>query len=293
MTVLVTGATGTIGGPLVRELSSAGLDVRAAVRSGDRAAVLGDLAASAVEVDLNDPAAVDRAVEGTDQVVLITANSERQVQQESAVIDAAARHGVSHLVKVSVGGAAPDAPLALARDHYLAEQQLRSSSVPASLIRPGFVMQNLLQYAGWIEKDGTWRLPFGAGAMAMVDARDVASGIAAVLVRAVPSAWNEYGWTGPQSLDLSAAATIIGAAAQRPIHYVDGSGEEFYEHYVADGHAPGYARDITTLYDQIVRAGWVAAVVPGLEDLLGRAPRTLADFARDYATSFAAEPLSH
>lgn len=284
MTVLVTGATGTIGSRLVRDLAGTGHDVRAAVRTTGRAAALGDLAGLAVVADLDDPAAVDRAVAGSDQVVLIAANTERQLAQERTVIDAARRHGVAHLIKLSVGGPAPDAPLALARDHYRAERALRDSGVPATVVRPGFVMQNLLQYAGWIEPDGVWRLPFGDGAMAMVDAVDVGAALAVLVGRGTPA--GDQVWTGPESLTMADAAKQLGAATGRAITYADGDPDVFYARYVADGNEPRYARDMTVLYDRIVRAGWVAAVTPDLAQVLGRAPRTFARFAAGHAGDF-------
>lgn len=287
MTVLVTGATGTIGQHLVRELTAAGVPVRAAVRDPGRATALAGTAAEIVVADLDDARAVDRAVDGADRVVLIAANTDRQLEQESGVIDAAERHGVAHLIKVSVGGAAPEAPLALARDHYEAEVRLRESGTPATIVRPGFLMQNLIQYAGWIGPDGTWPLPLGDAAMAMIDARDVAAGLAGLAGRA-PRPWEDLAWPGPEALTMAGAARALGAAAGRSLHYVDGDAEEFYDRLVAAGHEPRYARDLTTLYDVVVRAGWVAATAPDLGGILGRDPRTFAQFAADHAADFRA-----
>ena len=285
MTVLVTGATGTIGQHLVRELAGAGVPVRAAVRDPGRATVLAGTVAEIVVADLDDARTVDRAVDGTDRVVLIAANTDRQLQQESTVIDAAKRHGVAQLIKVSVGGAAPEAPLALARDHYEAEVRLRESGTPAAIVRPGFLMQNLIQYAGWIEPDGTWSLPLGDAAMAMIDARDVAFGLARLAGRA-PRPWDDLAWPGQEALSMADAARVLGEAAGRSLHYVDGDAGEFYARSVAAGNEPRYARDLTTLYDVVVRAGWVAATVPDLRGILGREPRTFAQFAADHAADF-------
>lgn len=289
MSVLVTGSTGTIGRHLVEELARAGQTVRPVVRNPVRATVLGDLASVAVVADLDDPTAVQQAVDGVDHIVLITANTSRQLQQETNVIDAARRVGVSHLIKLSVPSPSAQAPLALSRDHFHIEERLRASGVPATVVRPGFITQNLLQYAGWIEPDGRWRLPLGDGAMAMVDARDIAAAIA-ILVDRGASATEEQMWTGPEALNMSNAAKILSEATGRSIDYVDSDAEAFYERYVAAGNEPGYARDITTLYDEMIRAGLVAAVEPGLESLIGRPARTFAQFAADHAGKFQASP---
>jgi uncharacterized protein YbjT (DUF2867 family) len=287
MTVLVTGATGTIGQHLVRELAGAGHAVRAAVRDRSRAAALEDTTAEIVTVDLGDAQAVDGAVAGADRVVLIAANSASQLRQETHVIDAAARRGVTQLIKVSVGGAGPEAPLALARDHYKAELLLRASGLPATIVRPGFLMQNLIQYVPWITADGVWSLPFGDGAMAMIDARDVAAGLAR-LAAGAPQPGADLTWTGAEALTLGGAAKVLSDVTGRAVHYVDGDAEQFYERCVAAGYEGRYARDLTTLYDVVVRAGWAGEIVPGIAGLLGRPPRTFADFAVDYAADLRA-----
>ena len=285
MTVLVVGATGEIGSRVTRELLTRGEPVRAAVRSAARAGAV-PAGVDVVVADLDDAAAVDRAVADVDRVVLIAANTPRQAEQEGAVIDAARRAGVAHLVKLSVGGAAPDAGLALARAHWAAEVALRDSGVPATVVRPGFFMQNLLQYAPWIAVDGTWRLPMGEAPIAMVHADDVAAVVAAVVV-AAPLA-DDPVVTGGAALTMAQAAAAIGAASGRPVTYVDGDPEEYFTRMVAEGTEAGYARDLTTLYDQVVRAGWAGAVSGDVETLLHRRPRTFADFAAENAAAFRA-----
>jgi uncharacterized protein YbjT (DUF2867 family) len=286
VSVLVVGATGTIGSRVTEALAGDGQEVVGLVRNGSRASALTE-GVRPVQADLDDPAAVDRALDGIDRVVLIVANTPRQAEQEAAVIDASRRAGVVHLVKLSVGGAAPDADLALARAHWSGEERLGNSGVPFTVVRPGFFMQNLLQYAAWIEPDGTWALPMGEAPISMVHAADVAEVIASV-VTSEPLG-RDVVVTGGSALMMNAAAAKLSEASGRPILYVDGDPEEYLRRMVMDGNDEGYARDMATLYDVIVRAGYAAGVSDDVRVLLDREPRSFESFASESASVFGAE----
>ena len=283
MTVLVIGATGSIGSRVVEELLAHGEDVRGVVRNASRTKGFPDKA-DAFIADLNDAEAVTFAVEGVERIVLIAANTANQAQQEANVIESARLNDVQHLVKLSVGGAAPDAGLALARAHWTAEVKLRESGVPFTTVRPGFFMQNLLQYSSWIAEDGTWPLPMGDQPIAMVHAADVAKIIATVVVS------NPFGSdvnvTGGTALTMAEAADALGHAAGRPISYVDGDPSQFFDRMVALGADEQYARDMTVLYDEIIRAGYAGAVSDDVQTILHRAPITFAQFAEENAVYF-------
>jgi uncharacterized protein YbjT (DUF2867 family) len=283
MPIAVVGATGTIGSRVTAALRSRDEPVRAVVRNRARADVLpSDLELALA--DLNRASEVEQAIQGVDRVVLIAANGPDQVRQEANVVKAAAGAGVQHLVKLSVGGAAADAPLAFARDHWAAEVLLREVGVPATIVRPGFFMQNLLQYADWVGADGTLRLPLGDAPIAMVDAADVAEVIAAVVLGEPRE--DVASLTGPAAITMPEAAEMLSKAAGRSVQYVDSDPEEYFGHLVADGYEEQYARDLTTLYDKIVRPGYAGVVSNSVQELLGHPPRTFADFASDNAARF-------
>jgi uncharacterized protein YbjT (DUF2867 family) len=283
MTIAVVGATGIIGSRVTRALLAGGQAVRAVARDHGRAtSLLGDVEVAVA--DLNQASEVDDAFRGVDRAVVITANGPRQLRQEINVVNAAQRAGVRHLAKLSVGGAAPEAPLTMARDHWAAEERLRESGVPATVIRPGFFMQNLLQYAEWIQADGSWSLPLGDGQIAMVDASDVADVVATVVVGDPRGEVSSV--TGPAAITMHEVAATLGDAAGRTIRYVDGDPEEYYLRLVAEGYSEVYARDLTTLYDQILRPGYAGVVSDGVEKVLGRKAHPFADFAAEMASTF-------
>ena len=110
--ILVTGATGTVGVPLVRELRERGVPVRALVRDPARAArVVGDQVDLAVG-DFADPASIRAALDGVERVFLCSPNSPDQVEHETTVIDAAVDAGIRLVVKIGANGARIGSPVA-------------------------------------------------------------------------------------------------------------------------------------------------------------------------------------
>ncbi|MGW0877068.1 NmrA family NAD(P)-binding protein [Streptomyces sp. NPDC002755] len=290
MRVLVTGASGTVGAHVVDRLSEQGVTVRAVVRREGSAAALRARALPGVEVvitDLTDENSVPPLLDGVDAVFLVTANVPGQLSQEQFVIRAAAKAGVKRLVKLSVGGASPDAPLALARVHHGAEQELVATDIPRTVLRPAFFMDNLIQYIPWIDSDGRLPLPLGDGAMGMIDSRDIAD-VAVIELLDTSADNHDLVLTGPEPLTAEQALNRVGEVVGRSLGHVDSTREEFLRRYLSDGNTSEYAEDIATLYDGILRAGYGAGTTDTVSEALGRAPRTIDDFARAHVAEFTA-----
>src|SRR3954464_11091162 len=99
--ILVTGATGSNGGELLKRLSASGVAVRAMVRSTSRPP--SDLLPSVeiVTADFNDAASIARALEGIGRGFLVTNSSERAEEQQLRFVDRARAAGVRHVVYLS------------------------------------------------------------------------------------------------------------------------------------------------------------------------------------------------
>ncbi|MBG7702528.1 SDR family oxidoreductase [Streptomyces sp. MC1] len=289
MKVLVTGASGTVGRLVVHTLAERGIAVRGVVRRPESAAALRARNLPGVEVavsDLSDEKGVPALLDGIDAVFLVTANVASQLAQEQQVIRAASTAGVQRLVKLSVGGASPDAPLALARVHYAAEQELAASGLVHTVLRPAFFMDNLLQFIPWIDASGKLPLPTGDGAMAMIHSRDIAD-VAAVELTSGSTENHDLVLTGPEALTIDQALSRVGAIVGRPLSHIDATREDFLRRYIESGNTSEYAEDIATLYDGILRPGYGATITDTVEKTTGSAPRTINDFARDHAADFA------
>ncbi len=289
MRILVTGATGNVGGHVVRALTARGVAVRAFVRDPDRAArALGPDVELAVG-DFTDRASLDRAMTGIDRVFLACGNLPGQVAYECAAVDAAAAAGVSQVVKLSGPVAAVDSPLIFERWHGEIEQHLAASGLPRVLLRPRTYLSNLLAYARTVAETGMLFAPAGTAAISFVDPQDVGEAAAACLT-GVGHEGRTYTLTGPEAITFERIAGELTAACGRTITYVSVGDDEARQAMTADGLPPMVADAIVAIFAS-QRAGSMATTTDTLRDLIRREPRTIADFARDHAGLFRAAEL--
>jgi len=128
--ILVTGATGTVGGHVVEALTAAGSPVRALVRSPEEADVLKGYDAEVAIGDFTRPQTLGPALDGITKIFLVAPASREQPALEKALIDAAvAAGGQPHVVKLAVIGLGPDGP-ALGRNHHDVVEHLKASGLP-------------------------------------------------------------------------------------------------------------------------------------------------------------------
>jgi uncharacterized protein YbjT (DUF2867 family) len=220
MKVLVTGATGTVGAHVVRELTERGLEPRAFVRDPVRAA---ERLGPAVELaigDLADPSSLERALHGADALFLACGNVPEQVRLESDAIDAAAAAGVRRVVKLSGPHPAADSPVVYERWHARIEQHLLGSGLPWVLLRPRTYMSNLLANAATVAETGKLFASAATAAVSFIDPRDVAS-VAAVALAEAGHDGNAYTLTGPEAITFDRIAREFSTAIGRDVAYVD------------------------------------------------------------------------
>jgi uncharacterized protein YbjT (DUF2867 family) len=280
--ILVTGATGTVGTHLVRELAGAGERPRALVRDLDRARErLGEWAEPVVG-DLGAPDSLAPALAGVDRVFVLTATGPEQYEQERNIIEAARTAGVGRMVKLSVVGAAEDSPLHHGRWQHRANRLMVESGAEYTLLQMSFFMQTLF---GMVN-GGALFSAAGDGRIAMVDARDVAAVAAAALTtRQRETADRTLTLTGPEALSFDDTARILGESVGTPVRHVRVSRLDLAN--MISRFRPGewYAEDIVAFND-LVASGKVEALTGHVRELTGAAPRSLAEFARDYKGAF-------
>jgi uncharacterized protein YbjT (DUF2867 family) len=282
--IVVTGATGTVGSEVVRQLIAAGQRPRALVRDpGAARERLGDQV-DLVEGDLDRPETLERAMDGAERVFLLTVPGERQLQRERAVIEAARRAGVGQMVRLSRAGADERSPLRIARLHGQAERQLWRSGLAATIVRPSMFMQNL----SFMVRDGVISSAIGDGQVAMIDVRDVAA-VAVAALTGAGHAGRTYVATGPQAVGLDDVAGLLSRQFGREIAYVRLSPDDVRTAFLGIGVDPWLADDAATL-DSLLAAGHDEPVTDDVLEVTGRPPRTLAGFVEDLAVALQPRP---
>jgi uncharacterized protein YbjT (DUF2867 family) len=279
MTILVTGATGNVGGQVVRALAGRSVPVRAFVRDAGKAArMLGPDVQLAVG-DFADRGSLDRALDGVDRLFLACGNVPGQIDFECAAIDAAADAGITRVVKLSGPDAATDSPLIFERWHGAIEQHLAKSGLPSVLLRPRTYMTNLLAYAGGVTQTGMLFAPAGATQISFVDPRDVAEAAAEALTGAGHEG-RTYTLTGPEAVTFQQVAGEIAAATSRPVTYVNVGDDDARQAMISDGLPPMVADAIVAIFAS-QRAGSMADTTDAVRALTGHEPRSIAVFARE------------
>jgi uncharacterized protein YbjT (DUF2867 family) len=281
--ILVTGGTGTVGQATVRALKARGKPFKIGSRDPGKAKANGT---RAVELDFDRPDTVAHALQGISRVLSLTPVSEQQDRWIRTLVAAARQSGVKHIVRLSVIGASPDAPLAFARAHGESEELIRSSGVACTFLRPTFFAQNFVNYYGITPKsDATVHLPHGAGRTAWVDVRDVGE-VAALALTARGHEGKEYELTGPEALGDAEALAILSEALGHTYAYAD-IPEAAARNGMLGAGLPAWQVEGMLELHALIRDGHAAATAPGVREALGREPRSFRDFARDVAAGVA------
>jgi len=282
--ILVTGATGTIGGELTKLLAEQDIPFRALVRNPEKADILKTQHIETVVGDLQDPASLDRAFNGAGSIFLLSAADERQVKLQLNAVEAAKRANVGYIVKVSVIGAAADAPITLGRDHAVIEQALLDAGITAAFLRPHSFMQNMLGSVELIAKTGEFYGATGDAKVPLIDARDVAAAAAVLLTRPCHES-ESHVLTGPECVSNDEVAQILSEVTGKSSRYVDIPPEQLKAGMVAAGMPEWLANDLQIL-NEMWSKGMGTELNEGIRTITGRPGRTFRTFAEDYAAAF-------
>jgi uncharacterized protein YbjT (DUF2867 family) len=278
--ILVTGASGTVGSELLKELISAGESVRAGYRT--RPPTVSGV--QPVRIDLATGEGLDAAVDGVDAVFLLAGEMEDQTAGEIRVVEAAKRAGVKHLVKQSVLAAESEA-YSFARIHRRIERAVEASGIAYTFLRPGSFMQNFVTYyADTIRMENAFYLPCGDAREAFVDARDIA-GVAAQALTRDGYEGKAYDLLGPEPLTYADAAAKLSTALGRTVNYVSIPDAEFRKAMISAGLPESSVDRLVDLY-RFIREEHPPTQSTAIKDVTGRDPISFDQFAHDHADAW-------
>ena len=280
--ILVTGATGNIGSAVVPALLDRGAPVRVLVRDAAKAQTAFGDRVEIIEGDLADVASVKASLDGAEKVFLNTPSLDGFVDLQRPLIDAAAQAGIAHLVRISVMGADLTSPISYARGHAALDAHLASTALPWTVLAPSGYFQNLLSSAETI-KQGALYGSAGDGAVGFLDTRDIAE-VAATILTSDGHVGQTHTLTGGRAITYAEMAAAFQAELGHDVAYVDVPPEAFGQSLRGFGLPDSQVRDILALFE-VFKAGYAATVTPDVAQILGREPRTIADFVHDYRSA--------
>lgn len=283
--ILLTGATGKIGGETARQLIAKGAKLRALVRDAAKAA---DLKAAGVELvvgDIADADTVRRALAGAEKAFLLLPNGEQQEANEKQFTDLCVAAGVKHLVKMSSMEATATAETPIPRAHWAVEEYIRASGLAWTMVKPNFFMQNLLASAKSIREQGRFSLPMGNGTTGMADARDIAAVCAEVLT-GQDHAGKSHEITGPEVLTFNQVAERFAEVLGSKVEYVPMPMAQFRER-MTNVLKPWHLNAVCELFQEIADIG-IEHTTDTFRRLIGREPVSLRQFIQDHVALFRA-----
>lgn len=281
--ILLTGATGKIGGETAKQLLKKGASLRALVRDEAKAADLKTAGVELVVGDIADADTVTQALTGAEKAFLLLPNGETQEANEKQFTDLAVAAGVKHLVKMSSMEAVADAETPIPQAHWAAEEHIRASGLDWTMVKPNFFMQNLLASAGSIKEQRKFFLPMGDGTTGMADARDIGAVCAEVLTGA-GHAGQSYEITGPEVLSFHDVADRFSEVLGEKVQYIPLPMEQFREKMTGIL-VPWHLNAVCELFREIAEIG-LDHTTDTFKQLIGRDPISVKQFVQDHLAIF-------
>lgn len=288
MTILVTGATGTVGRNVVDQLLARGADVRALVRDPAKADLPAGVAV--VKGDLLDVDAMRAAFSGVSTLFLLNAVVPDEFTQALLALNLARDAGIERIVYLSVIHSDIYVNVPHFAGKFGVERMLEQMGFNATILRPAYFIDNDRAIKDVVLGHGVYPMPIGDKGLAMIDARDLGEIAAIELVRreqsAAPLPLERINVVGPDTLTGTDVAGIWSDALGRTIHYAGNDTAAFEQNMRS--YAPAWmALDMRLMCERFLTDGMVpeAGDVDRLTAMLGRPLRSYRDFATEIAAS--------
>ena len=281
--ICVTGANGTLGSEVIRQLKGQARPFRGAYFSERAAQIAQARGIEAVTIDYNHPASLRAAFQGCDAVFLLGPNAVNQTELELNAVDAARSAGVRHIVKQSVMGAAEEA-YSLAKIHRLVEKAIEGSGMVWTFLRPNSFMQNAVTYmAPTIRAEGVFYSASEQARISHIDVRDIAAAAVAALTTDGHEG-RSYTLSGPEALTYDEVADELSKALRRSIRHISLPAADLKIGMLAESIPESIADRLLDL-ERYFREGRASSITGDVERVTGRAPRRFAGYVRDTVTT--------
>lgn len=282
--VLVTGATGNVGGYVCSALLDMGQKVKAGViELSEKEISKSDKRAEVVLFDFTNQNTFAEALKDVDRVFLMRPphlGKPEDLKPFVAAMKAANVKLVSFLSLMGVENN-PVPP------HHKIEKYIEEAELPYAHIRPSFFMQNLSGvHLNEIRDKGEIFIPAGKSKCSFIDAKDIGYSAAVLLSNPAKYRNTAHTITGPESLDYCQIAEIMTRVLGRKVVYAKPGIFKYRKHMrEVRGFDKTYV-NVTTMLYLMTRMGTANKVTDDFERLAGRKARTFEQFTRDHAELF-------
>ena len=287
--ICITGAGGTVGQEIVKQLQLTKVPYRVAYFSQRKMETALNQGLDAVMIDYNHPETLHRAFTGCDQLFLLGPNVPNQTQLELNAVEAAKAVGVKHIVKQSVMGAQEES-YSLALVHRPVEKAIELSGMKWTFLRPNSFMQNVVTFMGdTIKASNTFYSASGQAKIAHVDVRD----IAAVAVKALiePNhVGKAYTLTGTEAITYDKLADILSQVLGRSIYHISLSPTDLKQGMLAEG-IPEAIVDRMLDLERYYREDGASRITNDIKQITGKEPRYFVQYVSDYSSLLQSESL--
>lgn len=280
--VLVTGASGAVGGEVLSALRRAGVPTRALSRDPETVKRWRQEGADAVVGGLDRLA---EALQGCSRLFLLSAATPNQYGQDRQAIFAARAAGIEHVVKLSSADAVPNSPIAWARSHAYSDHDLVKSGLGWTLLQPAAFFPNLLNHAGTVRR-GFLPHTSGSGSTGWIDVADIAACATAVLTQDGHLGATHV-LTGPEALSYPQLALRFSSVLGRSVRPIFLRAPLYRAALRGAGTDSWTADNLVAQFADVVRNGRDDPGVTGtVEQLTGRSPRPVVDWMWSHRQTF-------
>ena len=293
-TILVTGATGTVGSEVVKQLASSDQRgqsvIRAAIHSQNKADKFksDNKTVEIVNFDYNKPDTIADALDHINTLFLVTLPTPNMANISSSLVKEAKKNGVKYIVKLSVMKADAEPGFTVGRLHRQEEKIIEESGIPYTFLRSGAFMQNFVNfYSQTIKTQNAFYLHAGDVKFSFVDVRDIAAVAVKLLTKNGSQHKNKaYGLTGQEALSYTQAAEILSKETGKKISYIDIPEEDARKGLKQIGFEDWLIDAVMEGFNYFITGGYGSQTTTAVEQITGRKPISFAQFAKDYAEFF-------
>lgn len=288
MTILVTGANGTVGRQVVEQLAKRSADVRALVR--DPAKAVFPEGVAVVQGDMLNVDSLRSAFDGVSTLFLLNAVTADEFTQALIALNAARAAGVNKLVYLSVIHSDVYVNVPHFAGKFGVERMIEEMGFEATILRPAYFINNDLTVKDVVLGHGVYPMPIGSKGLAMIDVRDIGEIAALELIRretndeALPI--DRINLVGPETLTGADVTAIWSDVLARPIVY-GGDDTAGFEQNLRSFMPIWMAYDMRLMSERFLTDGMLpeAGDAERLTTLLGRPLRSYRDFAIEIAAA--------